>query len=76
MKGNNTRKFGRCCNREEKERWLGGDIYIYIFGRRERVCTPPEYVVTERERASMLGKKKESLNSREKEKELQCTREK
>ncbi len=40
------------------------------------MCTPPEYVVTERERASMLGKKKESLNSREKEKELQCTREK
>jgi hypothetical protein len=40
------------------------------------VCTPPKYIVTERERASMLGKKKESLNSREKEKELQRTREK
>jgi hypothetical protein len=51
--------FRRCCNREERDQWLGGDIYIWQRG--ESVHIPP----------MRYNRKRKNINVREKKKDLQ-----
>jgi len=62
LRGDNTCRFGRHCNKEEKERAMARGRKRKIFGRGKKACTPLGWVAIE---------KKKSFNIEEKKREFQ-----